>query len=116
MYLVPKDRLTPDLVERVRAHKAELLAHFADKQARAEALATLARLNSFTLPAGRMDAARAIALRLADAPNDPAVIVAVLRELERARDGSVSVLFLPWDPPTSELASRLYLHSDERHG
>src|SRR5262249_32509510 len=67
VYLTPKGRITPDLVERVRQHKAALLAHLSVEQSRDEALAILQRLKTFSLPAGRIPAAREIALRFTSA-------------------------------------------------
>ena len=89
LYLAPKARLTPELIERVRAAKAALLAHLRAEQDRttaAEALALLQRLKTFILPAGRMPAARAIAERLlpllAVPELDPAETLAALRAVE----------------------------------
>ena len=94
----PATRITPDLVRRVRQHKAALLGHLvSEEQERAtidEALALLNRLKTFTLPAGRMPAAHMIAERCAARlvhwengqsvfeVGDPAGILAVLRDIE----------------------------------
>jgi TubC N-terminal docking domain len=94
----PADRVTPELVERVRAHKAELLAVLAAPPAAdakaaithtghaPEALTLIARLRGYTLPAGWMPAARAIAERLCPlltAPEmDPAQALAALQNVE----------------------------------
>jgi hypothetical protein len=91
LYVAPKERLTTDLIERIRRHKAALLIYLlAD-----EVLSILRRLKSYTLPAGRIPAAREIADRCAArlvqwedgepirAADDPASILAVLRDIER---------------------------------
>jgi TubC N-terminal docking domain len=62
------DRITPEIVGRVREHKADLLAHLQTEQARVEALATLERMKTFILPSGRIPVAREIAQRLSGAP------------------------------------------------
>ncbi len=85
---LPKHRLTPDLIERVRATKTVLVAYLraADAQAAAgEALALFARLKTFTLPAARAIAKRYAACPLldADAQADASVILAILQGIER---------------------------------
>ncbi len=78
----PRRALTTELVEQARAHKSGLFAvATAD-----EALAVLQRLKTFTLPAGRMPAARAVAERLrpllAVPALDPAEALAALKTTE----------------------------------
>jgi hypothetical protein len=68
LYVTPKERLTPDLIERIRQHKPALLTYSRIKQECGlidEALALLQQLKCYTLPAGRMPAAREIAERCA---------------------------------------------------
>ena len=75
----PSDLLTDEDRQAVRAHKADLLGLLApqpaadakpgvpaaaDDDSAGEALAILLRLQGYTLPAGRLPAARAIAERL----------------------------------------------------
>lgn len=91
----PRGALGREEVERLRAHKPELLAFIRAKQDRGQALALLQRLKVYTLPAGRMGAAREIAERCAerlvrwqageqmDEADDPASILAVVRNIER---------------------------------
>jgi hypothetical protein len=68
-----------------------LLAHLSAEEARAEALAVLQRLKAFTLPTGRMAAARLVAQRLASTPgdckpgensDDPTAILDLVRAIE----------------------------------
>jgi hypothetical protein len=91
LYLAPKNRLTRELVERVRAHKPAILAHLRamqdqaendrradadakqDRRAADEALALLNRLKCYSLPAGRMPAARVVAERLRPLLTTPAL-------------------------------------------
>lgn len=83
----PPSKLTDSDRAALRAHKPELLAHFRAEQDRAEALALLNRLKTYTLPAGRMPAARAIVERLKPllaAPEiDPAQALTTLQQIER---------------------------------
>jgi TubC N-terminal docking domain len=98
LYAAPRERLTVELIERIRQHKPALLAHFHAKQQCAladEALALLRRLKCFALPAGRMPAASEIAerctARLAlwdhgepvSEADDAVSILAILRDIER---------------------------------
>jgi hypothetical protein len=94
LYVAPKERLTPELIERIRQNKPALVACLSIKQEPAsadEALALLQRLKCYTVPSGRVDAAREIVARLGrwkngkalDEADDPASIVAVLRNIER---------------------------------
>jgi hypothetical protein len=97
LYVTPKERLTPDLIERIRQHKPALLAYFRIKQQCVlinEALTLLRRLKYYTLPAGQMPAAREIAERWAarlvlwengepiSEADDAASILAVLCDIE----------------------------------
>lgn len=66
----PRQRLTDADREAIRRHKTALLAHLSAEDARAEALAVLQRLKAFTLPTGRMAAARLVAQRLASTLSD----------------------------------------------
>lgn len=91
----PQGVLGREEVERLRAHKPELLAFIRAEQACAKALKTLNRLMTLTLPTGRMPAAREIAERCADwlvrwedgepvdEADDPASILTVFRDIER---------------------------------
>jgi hypothetical protein len=87
----PRQRLTDADREAIRRHKAALLAHLSAEEARAEALTVLQRLKAFTLPTGRMAAARVVAQRLASTPgdckpgenSDDAAILDVVRTIER---------------------------------
>ncbi len=85
--LSPARAVDAALLERVRAHKPELLGHLRAEQDRAEALALLNRLKTYTLPAGRMPAARTIVERLKPllaAPEiDPAQALTALQQIER---------------------------------
>lgn len=85
--LEPRRLVTPEVMEQVLRHKSELLAHLRAEKDRAEALALLNRLKTYTLPAGRMPAARAIVERLKPllaAPEiDPAQALTTLQQLER---------------------------------
>jgi hypothetical protein len=80
--LTPKERLTPELIEQARRLKSEILTHLQIDHA----LAILHRLKTFTLPAGRMPAARAIVEMLKpllDSPDiDPSEAVACLEAVE----------------------------------
>jgi hypothetical protein len=58
--LTPRGRLTPELIEQARRLKPEILTRLQIDQA----LAIVSRLRSYTLPAGRMPAARAISALL----------------------------------------------------
>lgn len=96
--LVPARLIDPDLLDRIRAHKAELLVTLRVEHYRTtadKALALLNRLKTYTLPAGRMPAARLLAERLgaamvrwedggpvSDVPDDPAVILRALQGFE----------------------------------
>jgi hypothetical protein len=96
LFVAPKERVTPELLERIRQNKPALLAHFQSKQQSAladEALALLQRLKCYTVPSGRIDAAREIAERCASrlvlwengtrvSEDDPASILAALRTIE----------------------------------
>ena len=93
-YRGPKTALA-DLKPMLAAHKGELLTLLCAEQERAEARALLKRLKTFTLPAGRMPAARMIAERCSarlvqahdgepvDEADDPASFLAVLQDIER---------------------------------
>jgi hypothetical protein len=94
--LVPARLIDPDLLNRIYQHKAELLVHLRAEQSGAtadEALALLQRLKTFTLPAGRMPAAREVAERCADRlwkdgepvdqADDLASMLTVLTNIER---------------------------------
>jgi hypothetical protein len=98
LFATPKERLTTELMERIRQHKPGLLVCLRIKQQSAladEGLALLWRLKCFTLPAGRMPAAREIAERCVarlvlwedgepiSVADDAASILAVLRDIER---------------------------------
>ena len=61
----PKGATPPDLAETIRAHKREILGLIRAEQHRAQALGVLIRLKTYSLPAGRMPAAREIAERCA---------------------------------------------------
>ena len=78
----PASRLTNEDRDAIRQHKLALLAWAVADQA----LALLNRLKTYTLPAGRMEAARAIADRLRPllaAPElDPAAALAALTVVE----------------------------------
>ena len=87
----PRQRLTDADREAIRRHKTALLAHLSAEDARVEALAVLQRLKAFTLPTGRMAAARLVAQRLACTPgdrkpgdnsDDPTAILHSVRALE----------------------------------
>jgi len=88
----PAERVTPDLVERVRADKAELLSMLADPNPPPEpvdaSLALLHRLRGYTILSGRMPAARAIANCLCpflSMPEiEPVVVLAALQAVEMA--------------------------------
>ena len=108
----PADCITPELIESVRAAKAALLAYLRAEQDRTEALALLQRLKTFTLPTGRMPAAREIAQRLtstlrrfesdgepAEDSDNPAAILDVLRTIER------ELVALGGTPDGSEVAA-----------
>ncbi len=91
----PKGALTPQEVERIRAHKAGIMALLTrpgrhDHDGRhgdpaAEALTRLDRLRCYTLPTGRMPVVRALGERLAPFARaiDPAAILSALRDFER---------------------------------
>ncbi len=98
----PASKLTDADRQVIRARKAELLAHLRAEQEEAEidrraqadaehehatadkALALLNRLKCFTLPAGRMPAARELALWLEPLKNaDPRTILTALQGFER---------------------------------
>jgi hypothetical protein len=93
-YRSPKTALA-DLKPMLAAHKGELLTLLCAEQDRAEAPALLKRLKTFTLPAGRMPAARMIAERCSarlvqshdgepvDEADAPASFLAVLQDIER---------------------------------
>jgi hypothetical protein len=98
LYVAPKERLTVELIERIREHKPLLLACLRAKQQCAvtdDALALLRRLKCYTVPAGRMPVAREIAERCAarlvlwedgepiGETDDPTSILEVLRDIER---------------------------------
>lgn len=84
----PPGLLPPELRSAIRERVAEVKALI---EPTAEALMTLNRLKTFTVLSGRMDPAREIAercdLRLSrrgeDGSNDPCLILAVLRNIER---------------------------------
>lgn len=87
----PRQRLTDADREAIRRHKTALLAHLSAEEARAEALAALQRLKAFTLPTGRMAAARLVAQRLASTlgdskpgenSDDPTAILDLVRAIE----------------------------------
>jgi hypothetical protein len=96
--LTPKNRLTPELIEQVRAAKPELLAllapEFADDSEAsatpidpvAKALTLIARLRAYVLPDGRIPAARIIAERLVPLSGvtklDPSQALAALQAAE----------------------------------
>ncbi len=92
-YRGPKTALA-DLKPMLAAHKGELLTLLCAQQDRAETLALLKRLKTFTLPAGRMPAARMIAERCSarlveshygepvDEADNPASVLAMLQQIE----------------------------------
>jgi TubC N-terminal docking domain len=98
LYAAPTDRLTAELIDRIRQYKPDLLEHFRAKKVFAladEALTVLRRLKCYTLPSGRMAAAQEIADRCAfelllwdngeplGEADDPASVLNVLRNIER---------------------------------
>jgi hypothetical protein len=98
----PASRLTIEDREAIREHKPALLAWAIADQA----LALLNRLKTYTLPAGRMEAARAIADRLrplvAASELDPAAAFAALTVVE----GDLTAL---GGAPDTELADAIGL-------
>jgi hypothetical protein len=87
----PLSAVAPELREAASEHKAELI----EALQASEALLLLDRLKTFSLPNGRLSAAREIAQRCgarlvrwehgepADEADDPSSILAVLRDIER---------------------------------
>ena len=79
--------ITPDLVEAIRAVKPSLLDYLRDEHERRtadKALSLLNRLKTYTLPTGRMPAARVLAERLRPlAEADAEAILAALEAFER---------------------------------
>jgi len=74
LYVAPKKCLTPELIEDVRQHKAELIALLA--------LERLRRLKGYTLPDGRMHVARELAERTRFL-TEPGAILVALQDFER---------------------------------
>jgi len=99
LYLTPTGNLTPQLIERVRQHKAQILSALTQPSEPASppatapvpplpesseavlALAQLERLKGYTLPAGRIPAIREIAERMTGL-TEPADIFLALQRLE----------------------------------
>jgi hypothetical protein len=80
----PKGVLTPADLERLRGMKPYLLAYLRQRQAADKALSLLNRLKTYTLPGGRIPAARALAERLRPlAEADAEAILAALEAFER---------------------------------
>ena len=83
----PAAQITSELVEKVRRHKADLLAHLRAEQERKmpdQALALLHRLRCYTLPLGRMPVAREMAQRLEPLKDaSPKAIFRALQGFER---------------------------------
>ena len=94
----PASRLTNEDRDAIRQHKLALLAWAVADQA----LALLNRLKTYTLPAGRMEAARAIAERLRPllaAPElDPRAALAALQAME----AELTALGGVYDPELSD--------------
>jgi len=95
LYVAPRSKLTDTLIERIRAAKPHLVQMLAAKDLQppvvaydptSEALAILLRLKAFTLPTGRMPAARAIVeglrVLLAKTNFDPVEALAALQAVE----------------------------------
>jgi hypothetical protein len=80
----PEGALTPADLERLRALKPHLLAYLRQRQAADKALSLLNRIKTYTLPTGRMPAARVLAERLRPlAEADAEAILAALEAFER---------------------------------
>jgi hypothetical protein len=83
----PAEAITPDLVDSIRAVKPSLLDYLRDEHERRtadRALSLLNRLKTYTLPTGRMPAARVLAERLRPlAEADAEAILAALEAFER---------------------------------
>jgi hypothetical protein len=119
--LTPKDRLTPELIEKVRAAKAELLLLLAPQSTAeakaatthtdpaAKAMTLFARLRGCALPAGRIPAARAIAERLRPLLGDPSFDPAQAVVALQAAEAELTALGGTYDP---ELADAITLVTD----
>ncbi len=89
VWLGPAHLIDPGLRDRIRRHKAELIALLSAHAFRPidDALALLRRLRTFTLPAGRIPAAVAIVERLRPlldaATLDPAAALTTLQSTEK---------------------------------
>jgi len=80
----PEGALTPSDLERLRGLKPYLFAYLREQQAADKALSILNRLKTYTLPGGRIPAARALAERLRPlAEADAEAILAALEAFER---------------------------------
>jgi hypothetical protein len=80
----PEGALTPSDLERLRGLKPYLFAYLREQQAADRALSLLNRLKTYTLPTGRMPAARALVERLRPLADAGAgAILAALEALER---------------------------------